>query len=189
VRDEACRRRPALLKETSLPQRCADHNHISMSSICCMGRRPPGIMVVRALLYPGRRLPASHQNRSIYVYIYFLWAFFEWSKIVVLWSFFLYRCILRQLTLSRSHALSANPLQQLLSDLCYIYANHYRRHKQAAENKAFAPKNKLFLTALDLFSAVSDRQKKSAENKPLFSAARYQQEIHTWNYKVSMSFS
>lgn len=104
-----------------------------------------------------RRLPASHQNRSIYVYIYFLWAFFGWSKIVVLSSFFLYQCILRQLTLSRSHALSANPLQQLLSDLCYIYANHYRRHSQAVENKTFAAENKLFSTVLDLFLAVPGR--------------------------------
>jgi hypothetical protein len=56
---------------------------------------------------------------------------------------------------------------------------HYRRHShfrrlEAAENKAFATKNKLFSVALDLFSAVSGRQKKSAENKPLFSGARWQ---------------
>jgi hypothetical protein len=32
------------------------------------------------------------------------------------------------------------------------------------ENKAFAAENKLFSEALGLYSAVSDRQKKSAEN-------------------------
>ena len=43
-----------------------------------------------------------------------------------------------------------------------------------AENKAFTAKNKLFSAASGLFSAVPSRQKKSAENKPLFSAARDQ---------------
>jgi hypothetical protein len=48
---------------------------------------------------------------------------------------------------------------------------HFRR-PEAAENKAFAIENKLFSAVLGLFSVVSGRQKKSAENKPLFSAAR-----------------
>jgi hypothetical protein len=56
---------------------------------------------------------------------------------------------------------------------------HYKRHRhfrrpEAAENKAFAAENKLFSAVLGLFSVVSGRQKKSAENKPLFSAARCQ---------------
>jgi hypothetical protein len=42
---------------------------------------------------------------------------------------------------------------------------------EAAENKDFAAENKLFSTALGLFSVVSSRQKKSAENKHLFSVA------------------
>jgi hypothetical protein len=56
---------------------------------------------------------------------------------------------------------------------------HYKRHRhfrlpEAAENKSFAAENKLFSTVLGLFSVVSGRQKKSAENKPLFSVARCQ---------------
>jgi hypothetical protein len=51
--------------------------------------------------------------------------------------------------------------------------SHFRR-PGTAENKAFAAENKLFSVVLCLFSAVSDRQKKSAKNKPLFSAARDQ---------------
>jgi hypothetical protein len=50
---------------------------------------------------------------------------------------------------------------------------HFRR-PEAAENKAFAAENKLFSAVLGLFSVVSSHQKKSAENKPLFSAARCQ---------------
>jgi hypothetical protein len=45
--------------------------------------------------------------------------------------------------------------------------------------EAFAAENSLFLAALGLFSAVSGRQKKSVENKPLFSAA------DTWLPKTS----
>lgn len=41
--------------------------------------------------------------------------------------------------------------------------NHFRR-PEIAESKAFATENKLFSTILGLFSAVSGRQKKSAEN-------------------------
>jgi hypothetical protein len=48
------------------------------------------------------------------------------------------------------------------------------RRPGATENKAFAAENSLFSAAKDLLSAVPGRQKKSAENKPLFSAARDQ---------------
>jgi hypothetical protein len=46
--------------------------------------------------------------------------------------------------------------------------------KPPTENKVFAAENKLLLATLGLFSAVSGRQKKSGENKPLFSADRDQ---------------
>jgi hypothetical protein len=49
--------------------------------------------------------------------------------------------------------------------------NHFWR-LGTAKNKAFAAKNNLFSAALGLFSAVPDRQKKIAENKAIFSAAR-----------------
>jgi hypothetical protein len=39
------------------------------------------------------------------------------------------------------------------------------------ENNDFAVENKLFSAALGLFSVVPGRQKKSAENKPLFLAS------------------
>jgi hypothetical protein len=48
--------------------------------------------------------------------------------------------------------------------------SHFR-WLETAENKAFAAKNKPFSVALGLFLAVPSHQKKSAENKPLFSAA------------------
>jgi hypothetical protein len=51
--------------------------------------------------------------------------------------------------------------------------NHFRR-THTVENKTFVAKNSLFSAVLGLFSAVSGRQKKFAENKPLFSAARGQ---------------
>jgi hypothetical protein len=51
--------------------------------------------------------------------------------------------------------------------------SHFRR-PETIGNKAFAAENKLFSAALCLFSAVLGRQKNSAENKPLFSAARDQ---------------
>jgi hypothetical protein len=51
--------------------------------------------------------------------------------------------------------------------------SHFRR-PEIAENKAVAAENKLFSAALGLFSAVSDRQKKIAENKAIFSAASVQ---------------
>jgi hypothetical protein len=51
--------------------------------------------------------------------------------------------------------------------------SHFWRPK-TTENKAFAAENKLFSTALGLFSVVSGHQKKSAENKGLFSVARVQ---------------
>jgi hypothetical protein len=51
--------------------------------------------------------------------------------------------------------------------------NHFRR-PETTENKTFAAENKLFSATLGLFSAVPGRQKKSVENKPLFSAARDQ---------------
>jgi hypothetical protein len=47
--------------------------------------------------------------------------------------------------------------------LHYNSYNYFRR-LGTAKNKSFTAENKLFL-------AVSDRQKKTAENKPLFSAA------------------
>jgi hypothetical protein len=53
----------------------------------------------------------------------------------------------------------------------YRIYSHFRR-PEAAENKALATENKLFSMALDLFSAISGRQKKSAGNKPLFLTVR-----------------
>jgi hypothetical protein len=56
---------------------------------------------------------------------------------------------------------------------------HYKRYSDfrrpgTAKNKACAAENKLLLAALGLFSAVSGRQKKLAENKAIFSAPRVQ---------------
>jgi hypothetical protein len=50
---------------------------------------------------------------------------------------------------------------------------HFRR-PEATENKVFAAENKLFSTVLGLFFGDFWPPKKSAENKPLFSAARCQ---------------
>jgi hypothetical protein len=63
------------------------------------------------------------------------------------------------------------------------YLSHFRVHYKSysdfrrpgtAKNKACAAENKLFSAALGLFLAVSGRQKKLAENKAIFSAARVQ---------------
>jgi hypothetical protein len=48
---------------------------------------------------------------------------------------------------------------------------HFRR-PEAAKNKPFAAENRQFSAAKGLFSAASGHQKKSAENKAIFSAAR-----------------
>jgi len=53
----------------------------------------------------------------------------------------------------------------------YNSYSHFRR-PEAAENKPVPAENKLFSAAKGLFSAASGRQKKLAENKALFSAAR-----------------
>jgi hypothetical protein len=53
----------------------------------------------------------------------------------------------------------------------YNSYSHFRR-PEAAENRPVAAENRLFSAAIDLFSAASGRQKKLAENKALFSAAR-----------------
>jgi hypothetical protein len=71
----------------------------------------------------------------------------------------------------RSYAIATT--LNLCSHSHYGSYSHFRR-PETAENKACAAKNKLFSAALGLFSAVLGRQKKSAENKPLFSAARDQ---------------
>jgi hypothetical protein len=64
-----------------------------------------------------------------------------------------------------------------LTDLPYFSVYHYNsyshfRRPEAAENKPVAAENKLFSAAKGLFSAASGRQKKLAENKALFSAAK-----------------
>jgi hypothetical protein len=57
--------------------------------------------------------------------------------------------------------------------LHYKSYSHFLR-LETAENKAIAAENKLFSVALGLFSVVSGRQKKIAQNKAIFSAARVQ---------------
>jgi hypothetical protein len=71
----------------------------------------------------------------------------------------------------------------------------YFRRPEAAENKPVAAKNKLFSAAIGLFSAASGRQKKLAENKALFSAARvwppkiaYFRRLATWPPKITDYF-
>jgi hypothetical protein len=58
-------------------------------------------------------------------------------------------------------------------EIHYNSYSHLRR-PGTAENKAFTVENKLFSAALGLFLAVPGRQKKSAKNKSIFSAARVQ---------------
>jgi hypothetical protein len=62
----------------------------------------------------------------------------------------------------------SNPIQSMFNHNGSY--SHFRR-SGTAENRAFTAENKLFSAALGLFSVVPGRQKKSAENKPLFSAA------------------
>jgi hypothetical protein len=71
---------------------------------------------------------------------------------------------------------------------------HFRR-PEAAENKPVAAENKQFSATISLFSAASGRQKKLAENKPLFSAARvwppkiaYFRRLATWPPKITDYF-
>jgi ribonuclease HI len=72
--------------------------------------------------------------------------------------------------------------------------SHFRR-PEAAENKPVAAENKLFSAATGLFSAASGRQKKLAENKALFLAARawppkiaYFQRLAPWPPKITDYF-
>ena len=76
----------------------------------------------------------------------------------------------------------------------YNTYSHFRR-PEAAENKPVAAENKLFSAAIDLFSAASGRQKKLAENKALFSAARawppkiaYFRRLAPWPPKITDYF-
>jgi hypothetical protein len=62
-------------------------------------------------------------------------------------------------------------VKRIVRERHYNSYSHFRR-PEAAENKPFAAENKLFSTAKGLFLATSGRQKKLAENKALFSAAR-----------------
>jgi hypothetical protein len=62
-------------------------------------------------------------------------------------------------------------LKRVIPQIHYNSYSHFRR-PEAAENKPVTAENKLFSAAIDLFSAASVRQKKLAENKALFSAAR-----------------
>jgi hypothetical protein len=59
-----------------------------------------------------------------------------------------------------------------ISKMFYYKSYSDFRRPGTAVNKAFADENKLFSAALGLFSAVPDRQKKLAENKAIFLAAR-----------------
>jgi hypothetical protein len=76
----------------------------------------------------------------------------------------------------------------------YNSYSHFRR-PEATENKPVAAENKLFSAAIDLFSAASGRQKKLAENKTLFSAARvwppkiaYFRRLAPWPPKITDYF-
>jgi hypothetical protein len=69
-------------------------------------------------------------------------------------------------------SLLGQPMIFVVSTEMSLQQLQHFRQPGTAENKAFAAKNKLFLVALALFSAVPVRQKKLAENKAIFLVTR-----------------